>query len=523
MLNFERTFLSLFLLCSLLFSCSNDSETPEDDSNPITDDEPIAVDETPPVIVLPQIPEILEVKTDLRFRIEDESDQVSTSIRLNGVEVFTSTEKDFVFTLNPFDYNIGSTKLEAVSSDFNENENTQTLDFELKKLLLRDPNPVNSLKNGVFVALNDSESKLIAYTKIETLDGVDFFADDSFEEQEMVYTKYSGASSEELDSRLFLTIDSFANILPGTILPSKEEKVMPVGSPYSVKEISVSSNHTPNINSYNAQLLPDGLVDNSYSFNYVEILNDQPDIMFSYPFGVDDIDQYEYLFIEDYDQDTYEVDDFVKLESITSLSIPQGTGVFTLSVDGFYSEEDYQNFRQHRVYYNRLDLSGLSGNTVNIPVIPEFEVFSKELNIDLVGNKTFTTVQKGVDSNFFIPDFDIEDNGDSIIFRGDHDYSTFGFLYQDVFAGQIFVWVYNNSPTDAPLPIPFYGFEFPPEINTILSSQSIPTDVADIKENFRMASTMYKFQSPTDYFSMVFETQDFKNNRGDEYILRYNF
>ncbi len=523
MLNFERTFLSLFLLCSLLFSCSNDSETPEDDSNPITDDEPIAVDETPPVIVLPQIPEILEVKTDLRFRIEDESDQVSTSIRLNGVEVFTSTEKDFVFTLNPFDYNIGSTKLEAVSSDFDENENTQTLDFELKKLLLRDPNPVNSLAEDVFVALNDSEHKLIAHTKIETLDGVDFFADDGFEEQEMVYTKYISRFSEDLNTPLFLDIDSFANIPPGTILPTKEEKVIPVGLPYIVKEVSISSNHTPTIGSYNAQLLPSGLVDNIYSFNYVEILDDQPDIMFSRPFGVDDIDQYEYLFIEDYDQDTYEVDDFVKLESVTSLSIPQGTGVFAFSVDGYYSEEDYQNFRHHLVYGNRIDRSSLSGNTVNIPVIPEFEVFSKELNIDLTENKTFTTVQKGVDPNFFIPDFDIEDNGDSITFQGDHDYSAFGFLYQDLSTFNQIIWVFTNSPTDAPLPIPFDGFEFPPEIKTTLSLRSIPTDVANITENTRMSSTMYKFQSPTDYFSIVFETQDFKNNRGDEYRLRYDF
>lgn len=515
------------LLTILLFSnCDSSSEDPVDD-NPVqtTDDDVTGQDETPPEISISEIPEVIEVTTELTVNISDESDQVTTVVNLDGTEVFRSTQKSFVFDLNPFDYPSGPKNIEIVASDASGNENSLEETFELNRLLLRIPDPRNEVIDEfarVYYAVNDLDGNLIDYKRVEVPGSISFYADDEFEQQEITMTLYSIGKAPQS----FQFLSSVSDLDAGTILPGDRsenyEQPSFQGDSNQV-EISVTSNYLPTLRSHNAELASFS----GFSGTYTVFYNNSPDsgeIMYSFPSSGADISEYEYIYIEDFERLTYELNDFIKPSSFRTIKLPEGGDFFGLTIEGFYSEEDYQNKRFKNLLNYREDVPNLVDNSVEVPFLEQFEVFERNLSLSFRSTKKrFSTTQKGLDPDFIVPNLDISKNGRFITTQGDYDYSKFlfsGSNYLNSGTFNLYHWFFRNRPTTAELSIPYYDFEFPPEIQEELSSKSVSfnPDEADLNNSF--SAEIYRYDAPLSYKDIIFFTERFREvERANTYSL----
>ncbi|WP_420602429.1 hypothetical protein [Flagellimonas sp.] len=515
----KRTTFFYLLLVFVWVGCGSDSEE-------IPTDDDIQLDNTPPTIQAPETPNVIQVLTDLYFTIQDDSNELVNRILLDGEEIFSSTAKSFNFQINPFDYSSGPKNLKIVSVDDSGNESTVEISFELKKLLVRIPNPSRGTEAEVaedYYAINDLTGKLLAYKKVEMEEVLDFFADDSFSHQNITLTRYTIGKSPQS----FQFFSSVSDIPPGTILPTDEERGTAREQPGTNSdnniEILVESTHLPVVHSHNAILQSFSGFSGSYRILYNNSLqNGQSEVLFSFPTTeVTAISEYEYLLINDFDKSSYELAEFKKPNSFVKMEIPENTGSYYLSINGFYDESDYQNYKYRRIFENGDEISMLTENALEVPVLEEFEVFQRQLSIT-EGKKRFQTSQKGIAIDFFIPDFDISRTDDLLNFSGDYDYSEFFFdkvsLNGDGSINQFF-WRFKNRPTTSALRIPYYDFELPMEINEELSMKSLSANPNEIEpDSFSCQS--FKFDATGSYEDIVFFTKEFADGpRGDEYIL----
>ena len=203
--------------CLLFVGCS------KDDTN--TKEEPVAVDETAPKITLSELPEKIETTAELNITVSDASENVTTKIFVDKIEVFSTEKKSFNFTLDPFDYKTGNRNLSIISTDKSGNETTNKSTFESKRLLLVYPDPLRNTELETrysYIAVNKMDGELVSFKKIEADEDIKFYADDDFERQDFVITQYNIG----LGNLNLIYAYSYGGIVPGTVFISKGEQAI---------------------------------------------------------------------------------------------------------------------------------------------------------------------------------------------------------------------------------------------------------------------------------------------------------
>ncbi|WP_430967594.1 hypothetical protein [Spongiimicrobium sp. 2-473A-2-J] len=496
----------LFLSCS---SDGTDTPTPE----------PGGTDETAPEISI-SVPELIEVQTDIDVSITDEAD-ITVKIFVDSEEVFSGEAKDFVYTLDPFEFTTGNKTLEVRATDTSGNEGNVSASFELKKLLVRIPSPLKDFfpaTTDAYLAINDSSGALVMYRKVETNDDGVFYADDTFERQNFTLTRYRIGKA----SVSFQDLDSFGDIEPGTTVLSEtqEADVFNTDSPLLPRdeslEITINTNVFADGGSYSHALFTNVSPVNGYTLQYATSVTPNFLTTLTPSTGADPL-SYAYLFITDLNKLVYEEDDFASPSTFATIGIPQGES-YSLNMYGYSDEAAYQAYEYSEVYRSSQSLAGIN---ITIPVLPEFDVYQRRLSLELGNGKRLELRQKGIESNFSIPNLDISRMGESLTLDGDIDYIMQNLFIVDGSGAtrNSFVWDFYNKPSGT-INIPYFGnFVFPQEVEMELSVKSIETD-PELVDPLFFSSTVYKFESDINYLDVIFTPGFFKNEAGDMSSLR---
>ena len=120
----------LLILC--FFSC----EEKEDTAKAI-----VEIEATAPIISVSEIAETIEVLTTIDISVSDNTENVNTTISINGNNVFTTTQNQFSYDIDPFEFPNGATNLviSAIDEDGNEIDRIHILQIG-KDGLLRSEN-----------------------------------------------------------------------------------------------------------------------------------------------------------------------------------------------------------------------------------------------------------------------------------------------------------------------------------------------------------------------------------------------
>ncbi|MGB5821624.1 MAG: hypothetical protein WBG90_19235 [Saonia sp.] len=505
-----------FVLIFFLLSCASDSGDSTEPPMPPSD-------EAVPVISLSNVPKLIEVLTELSVTITDTSN-VTSSILIDGEEVFSSSEKSFAFSLDPFDYSIGDKTITVRTMDENGNEASANASFELKKLLVDYPNPLRDVLSDIadsYLAINDDNGALIMYRKVESeADGV-FYADDNFERQHFTFTRYR----IQKDPVTGLVLDSFGNIEPGTRLLSDEEIANRFPAPFPGRDtsldITVNSTKFAGVNTYHSILYPNVLPGlGNYSLEYASEV--APNFLMTLsPPGIFEASEYLYLFIDDLSKLVYEEADFKAADTFATVTIPEGDS-FNLSLLGFKNEMDYRE-NKYQVVYGAFDYLNGSNDQKEVPILPEFDLYEKRLILERPGGKTLFLQQKGIDTDFSIPNLDISATTETVNIIGDYDFIRYNLIILTPLSGggSGFFWEFTDRPTSSDN-IPFLtNFVFPEEIAIELSSKGIETNPTLVDPG-TYVSRLFKYESPVDYTSLIFTGITPRSGSNNSFRLQLN-
>ncbi|TAI49409.1 hypothetical protein [Flagellimonas allohymeniacidonis] len=523
----------ILLCCSALFfaflSCDSSSEDPTDEG-PVqtTDDDISQPDGTAPTITISSVPDVIEVITEFNLQITDESDQVTTTFSLDGVEIFQSNQKNFTFELDPFDFDSGAKTLEVKSIDDGGNEGSATVTFELRKLLVSYPDPFRRFDQSTteaYLAINNLEGELVMFQKIESEEDGILYAPDGFERQNFVLTRYLVRDSPGD----FLILDSFGGIEPGTFLLSEEEveaKFNSVLTKDQSVDIVVNSDRTAELNSYHASLVnmgPPG--SDNYTLNYASGAASNF-LMRLEPSSSPPINDYSYLFIDDLTKQNYNDSDFIRPETLQTLSIPEGKS-FSFSLNGYANQMDYQQNRFQRIYEESGGLAGTDAEvpvvsqSIEVPVILDFDVFKKSTVVNRPGGITWFIDQKGLNP-FSIPNLDISRTGGTLVITGE-----FNFIRHNLFipanatgnGSSSFFWTFTDTSDDTK-EIPFVStFEFPEPIQNVVTLKSIEVNPENTDPS-TYTTTVYAYENEINYTDLVLTSVFLNNEAGDSFRIQ---
>ncbi len=504
-------------LTVFLFSCSTDSESTQEDP-PQGQDPP--VDETAPVISLSGLPELLEILTEINISITDASDDVTTTITLDNQELYQGNEKQISLNINPFDFNAGTKTLSITATDDSGNIGDETSDFELRKLLLKFPNALRGSETAlasVYLAINNLDGKLITYQEITTNDEAVFYAEDDFEEQNFTFTVYTIAK----DPQSFQFISSRTEIVPGTTIPDPNEVTEGCTERSGsfgpdVVSLDITSTFFPQLRSHHAILgTPTGM--NPFNLNY-SAEEDPFYFIYSFPFDLTPVDQYEYLLLENLNQTSFVPGDFQEPESTQSFEIP-ATDWFNVEVYGYRNEEDYVCDKFHEVLDLRV-IENWTGGAIDVPEFNFFPVYRKRVTLNYPGGKQYGIRQKGLVGDITVPDVDMSKNGEMVNFSGNYQQAEFLLENSEMLPSgpfNVFSWRFR-APESASRAIPFFDFEFPDEVTQELDSKGIAYDPRTTAMN-SYSCTITSYETSPSYTDLFLNPVLSGNERGDFFTL----
>ena len=531
MKNFGLAFLFFFLL---ILSCDSSSEDPSDENPSQTTDDDITIDETPPVITVSELPEVLEVATELNISVSDESEIVTTMLLLDGTEIFETTQKSFMFEINPFDFDIGDKSLEVKATDVEGNTASKTGLFELKKLLFRYPSTkwnhnTNILDN--YIAVNEFDGTLIEYRKIENLDEpVEFFANDEFEGEEIVVTQYNFSNGANSFNMNF--IFSYPEIKVGTIFPTDEERANLQQLQYrpptanQSKSIFVEGSFISRMWGYGGSIFKFGDPDRyEYIFNYFDQVQDSH-LIYDFTNNGDEMTDYKYLLVDDVNQNNYDILDFVQPTDFFEINMPEGLS-YELKINGYKDENGYNEYKFHEVFSQ---IYGESNTTptqdiVNIPLIGEYSFYQKDLVLQVDTDVRIATVQKGL-KPFEIPNLDAQINGNNVTIQGEFDVYNFGMTNSSSWGADpqntpLFTWLYYGKKGGS-VAIPFSSFQIPEELQNKLEENNVTLDPnSSAIDDYFFSITNYEQESFL-YEATLFNYGSIRNEYGDRFSLTKN-
>ena len=502
------------LFLHLLLSCGSDSEDPETDR-----------DTTPPSISILGVQETIDTPTTINFTIADAASTISTVVLLNGEQVLSTTQKSFSYELDPYELPSGSATLTITSTDDQGNENTETITFNLQKLLFRGNGSFSSSTVDSYLAINLEETgELIAFRKIETEEDLTFYAPDDFEIQDLIVTNYGLPVNEPY---LLSTARSTGSVQPGTDLFFTFEQADLLGLDLQSEgqngQLQLSVTDVPSgyqLSLFARDYFSGGGGSTDFSINY-NTQNTEDIFVYAQPVSSDPIAGYRYFILEDYVDQTISFNDFAVLESdqAVNLPLPDDTERFGVTLAGYMdADESYRNGDYRLLYSHSADVSS-SEKAYDIPVLEQYPQLEQWLTINLNDGGKIISTFKGT-SEIEIPNFSATRQSNTVSTSGDYDMLRFIFKLEMPLSdppGSVssFQHWFQDFPSNS-APIPFETLEIPQEIVEGLVQRGF--DISYDDPNAELTISLTKYEQQQEYPQGPFYVP-LRNEAGDATTL----
>lgn len=485
-----KKILSLLFLI-LLTNCSKDDQ--KNTSSETNESEVIL-----PQISISEIDDLVEKKTNFSVSISGINEQTNTTLLINGKEVVSTSEKNFDFEINPFDYPNGKTVLTVKSVAQNNQESVENQEFEIKKLLFRSYGGLSSASVDSYLAINlQSTGELVAFKKIITYDDPIFFhAEDNFIEENIIVTQYSLSNNTN-----FQLAKIYGNVKPGTELISIQEVANKLGLDYNwtnnTSSLNLKVEGTSNSGLFS--LLGRSYNFGNFSFPTLEIKYDEEqtkDIFLYYLNQSNEniLDNYRYAYIDNLTDQTLQFDEMKKLQpaDIFKLNLPQTVERANVSLLGFSDENEYREDTFRSLFANGIETE-ISGYTIDYPVLEDYSIIVKNINLEFLDGKKIQFNQRGT-PDIIIPNLTIQENDSFIQASGDYDFSELNLdiLHPGPNSGDIFRMIYKNQYLDS-IDIPFKSLEIPDEIVQFLIGKGFEVD--NKNNTGKMELNIFKYEN----------------------------
>ncbi|WP_420319848.1 hypothetical protein [Flagellimonas sp.] len=484
----KQTVLTLFIVAFLCGSCSSSSE-----SDPVVKEQ---VDTSPPSVTVSGIEESIELSIPISISISDDSNTVTTTILVNGTEVFSSTSKQFSFELDPFDYSNGSNSITIKSVDQNNNVSENTFNVNIQKLLYDHFSGFSGDSVDVYVAINLLETgELIAFRKINTSEDTRFYASDDFEKQDLAITEYFIGKNDNYHSA-----HSYANIAPGTIRLAGSERLAALGLEHNF----VNKNDVFNLSVENSpSFFRFSLLGIFYSFgtsndpvltiNYDKENTSDIFLIHHTSDNANLLTDYHYLYTEDFTDRTIDFDELSNLtpEKVKNVTLPESVESYTFSLFGYDSDKAYKE-EYLRLLYGYGGETSTIGFSLNYPEINEYEILEKKLTFNLNDGRRVRLDRLDL-SNVDIPEISIQQSGSDINIQGEYDLSELSLRVESSNGSDNTVFNRNYRSTySSTISNPFGELEIPIEIVDLLNTQGLNLEQKDASGEMSLSLSQYE-------------------------------
>lgn len=487
----------LHLYIILVMFCSFGCEQGEDTAQ--TQEE---IDTMAPTISVANLGDAIELLTTINVSVSDDSNIVNTTININGDEVFKTSQNQFSYDIDPFQFPNGETELTIKAIDGNGNETIESHKFGLSKLLYKHDVGISSQSFDVFIAINKMQSgELITARKIINYEDLIFYAEDDFEKEELVITQYLMSKTSD-----FHNGRSQAGVKPGTILLTTEDREILTGiisNDFAIRdsEFTISIDDVPDFHVIT-------IVGDDYgSYESIEspykILYDS-DItkdIFLFRQRYDHtklLEDYRYLYINNFVNQSISFNDLSRLSeaTISTFKLPNETLNYNFTLFGFNNQRSYEENLLRLLYGDAGDTSA-KGFSINYPNIQEYEILKKRLQFELNDGRIVYLERKNT-LNVEIPNWQIVRNENMVGINEPYDFLQFSLSVEDVDTEKngFFTRTYISSYGDAGQ-IPFENLEIPLEVVSFLNDKGF--NISSNQKTGKLSVKLINHENKTEY------------------------
>lgn len=454
-----------FVVSMTFISC--ESESSEDIPDEI-------IEQSGPKIEILNLLNLVETVTDVNVKITDTS-SVSTTVKIDGVEVHSDSNKEFSFSIDPFEFSSGLKSIEIIAVNASQKESVTNRDVEFKRLLFRDQtffSKENYFQGKRFISIHSLDGNLLYFKEINSVADGTFYAADNLEKQDIIVSRY------EFGTKIsnFITIASYTDIKAGTTVTENQN----IDSPdFYVKD----SNFSFQVNgiadlvadNYNSKIVSvDPNAPNSYQLIYSK--DQSKEFLISTSAMIENpIENYKYVIIDDLNKTNYEIEDFKTASQNVLIDIPVDANL-RFNLRGYKNEDAFRDYQFNEIYVSRV----APDKKVAVPVLEEFTVYESLLTYSYDRTDVFL-FQKGIDNALETPKVEIVQNGIDLEFTDEYDYSNISF--GDANGTDVLIWGFTNEYKQSQT-LPFYEFEVPEEINALLAAKSLSMDLTMASGDF---------------------------------------
>lgn len=452
-----------------------------------------------------EIGETIEVLTPIDIKISDNLETVNTTISINGNNVFTTTQNQFSYDIDPFEFPNGTTELIITVKDEDGNETIESFQFISNRLLFQGDGGYSSDTVDSYLAINlEISGELISFRKLIDYEDLAFYANDEFEKQNLIITNYTVSVN---DGSVFAY--AYSNVQPGTILKSGDEVLNLLG----LERNWVNKNSEFNIEIQDATSYSlFSTLGFEYSFGQsnnnifnIRYDNESANDVFLYHHTYDNLnllDDYRYLYTESFEDQTMNFEDLTKLtpENVATITFSEDVESFNFTIFGFSDDYAYKEFRM-RLLYGFIGSTEENGFVLNYPIINEYQYNQKSLSYSL-HDKSVRLERKEL-NDLNIPNWKVVKNESTVKITGDYDFSELNYIvdYSNTDNRTALVFRYQSLFKESII-IPFDKLEIPLEIVNSLSD--IGVDLKTANSNSQLSIALTQFENKIDYPNGVF-------------------
>lgn len=487
----------IFFLIPFIFLTSCNKS--EENSVPVIPEE--ENDFTKPSIkVTNDLEGVIEEVTQITFVITDNSENVTTTVRIDDTQVFSTKDKEFSIEIDPFDFLNGEHVLNIESLDEANNKGELTESIQLQKLLFVYPDIqilsfLQSETLEYYLLINILDGNLIEYRKIESVVENRFYAPDGFEKQNFTVTLFGMPKNESVLNGYAV---SYSDLSPGSVSLSSgqlEERSIP----NIEKDVEFDLSLTDIQEIINIELFgreyqsgPFYFESDTYSFSVSLSSNTEGPLLMYYSENKNDLDDYRYYFLNQYSDTKVSFNDFNSVATTADLSSLSNINNFGFGLRGYKSEVAYENNEFNEVYSNSFE--GFELDVFQVPQFDVYEIYTQSFSADLNENTKFLSITKGL-GPVSVPDWNASLSGNKVLTNGDYDVFQMNANFRlPTTAGTfVFDWYYYE-PNNPEFNVPFTNFEIPFEIQE--KFDNIGLNVKDINSAENLRFSMEGFEIP---------------------------
>ena len=256
--------------------------------------------------------------------------------------------------------------------------------------------------------------------------------------------------------------------------------------------------------------------------NFAAPINYDPNLngrmfIYSNPSGADNLQDYRFLFIDDFVDSTISFLDFDVPSNSTSIQSPQSITDFGLTLFGYRNQDDYDKRKYTEIFTKP---SSSTSTNIEVPILEEFEIYEKQYGTKLSEKKSYLSRTKGF-GEITIPDWDAQLEGNLIITSGNYDHLFVGTTFKgDIVENTVnrITWSYSEKNNPEVI-LPFENFEIPQEIKAMLESLGIdPNNPSQLE---MLSVILEDFEKDNAFEDGIFVGYGNSNYYGDEQSMSF--